>query len=286
MKTESIPPALRNLLTKLEYISMIERGQKPCFSDMTFVQSNSWLGAWKRLFSGENKKNLLFEVEQIIDRTILAIEEYSNKEYVKLLLENLAKAKIGIENLILTYTDHPETISNLRVYIINIDLTLKKHGVSINPYEIKVEHGLTRNRILSNEESEIVSQLEQNKSNYGVKSPMEIQNTELQKIIDSLNVSKSQPKSSPLPIIPPISSDSKQKTKSESFKRFTPKDYIEKHMFTPSSPDQVLSPLSSSHKIKSTPRDSNESHNDQLSEDSGPSYEKKYNIPTTDTKYE
>jgi hypothetical protein len=131
MRTESIPPALRNLLTKLEYISMIERGQKPCFSDMTFVQSNSWFGAWKRLISGENKKNLLFEIEQIIERTILAIEEYQNKDYNKLLLENLAKAKCGIENLILTYTDHPETISNLRVHIINIDLTLKKHGFVI-----------------------------------------------------------------------------------------------------------------------------------------------------------
>jgi hypothetical protein len=216
MKTESIPPALRNLLTKLEYISMIERGQKPCFSDMTFVQSNSWMGAWKRLIAGENKKNLLFEVEQIIDRTILAIEEYSNKEYVKLLLENLAKAKIGIENLILTYTEHPETISNLRVYIINIDLTLKKHGVSINLYENTT------------------------------KSSVELQNTELQKIIDNLNGSKSQTKSSsPLPIIPSVSSsiDTKQKLKPESFKRFTPKEYIEKHMFTPS-PDKPVSQLS------------------------------------------
>jgi hypothetical protein len=222
MKTESIPPALRNLLTKLEYISMIERGQKPCFSDMTFVQSNSWLGAWKRLIAGENKKNLLFEVEQIIDRTILAIEEYSNKEYVKLLLENLAKAKIGIENLILTYTDHPETISNLRVYIINIDLTLKKHGVSINHYE--------------NTKSQ-------------EKLSFEFQNTELQKIIDTLNGSKSQTKSSPLPIIPSVSAiDPKQKLKSESFKRFTPKEYIEKHMFTPS-PDNPISQLSSNETI-------------------------------------
>jgi hypothetical protein len=126
MKSESIPPSLRNLLTKLEYISMIERGQKPCFSDMTFVNSNSWMGAWKRLFSGENRKNLLFEIEQIIDRTILAIEEYTNKDYIKLLIENLAKAKSGIENLILTYTEHPDTVSNLRVHIINIDPTFKK----------------------------------------------------------------------------------------------------------------------------------------------------------------
>lgn len=234
MKTESIPPALRNLLTKLEYISMIERGQKPCFSDMTFVQSNSWVGAWKRLISGENKKNLLFEVEQIIDRTILAIEEYSNKEYIKLLLENLAKAKIGIENLILTYTEHPETISNLRVYIINIDLTLKKHGISIHPYEISKK---------THQES--------------------FPDLELQKMLDTLSIPKSrisQSKTTPLPIVQKQSENLKQKIKSESFKRFTPKDYIEKHMFTPSSPDQILSRLSST----------NDSQNDQASEDSAP----------------
>lgn len=244
---------------------MIERGQKPCFSDMTFVQSNSWLGAWKRLFSGENKKNLLFEVEQIIDRTILAIEEYSNKEYVKLLLENLAKAKIGIENLILTYTDHPETISNLRVYIINIDLTLKKHGVSINPYEINIGYKHTYPIDVNNNQGTPRSHLDQSKSQstpfpQQEKSPIDIQNTEFQKIIDTFHISKSHPKSSPLPIVTSTSSETKQKLKSESFKRFTPKDYIEKHMFTPSSPDQALS------------------SNDQLSEESGPSYEKKHNL--------
>lgn len=205
MKSESIPPALRNLLTKLEYISMIERGQKPCFSDMTFVQSNSWFGAWKRLFSGENKKNLLFEIEQIIDRTILAIEEYSNKEYMKLLLDNLAKAKVGIENLILTYTEHPETISNLRVHIINIDLTLKKYGY-IN------ENG----KLLKPEDI-----------NNFVASQTTYVNDELQKLIDNFDLR--QKKSQPLPI---VNIESVKST--NSFKRFTPKDYIEKHILSTS----------------------------------------------------
>jgi hypothetical protein len=205
MKSESIPPALRNLLTKLEYISMIERGQKPCFSDMTFVQSNSWFGAWKRLFSGENKKNLLFEIEQIIDRTILAIEEYSNKEYMKLLLDNLAKAKVGIENLILTYTEHPETISNLRVHIINIDLTLKKYGY-IN------ENGkVTKPEDINN----------------FVASQTTYVNDELQKLIDNFDLR--QKKSQPLPI---VNIESVKST--NSFKRFTPKDYIEKHILSTS----------------------------------------------------
>ena len=217
MRTESIPPALRNLLTKLEYISMIERGQKPCFSDMTFVQSNSWFGAWKRLISGENKKNLLFEIEQIIERTILAIEEYQNKEYNKLLLDNLAKAKIGIENLILTYTDHPETISNLRVHIINIDLTLKKHGYVIEKRS---------------------------------------QSDELQRIIDQIQIKKPPNLTSPLPI---VSIDPKVNTVS-SFKRFTPKDYIEKHILSTSNSSTENTNLKEEKDIK-PPNDSDKEGN-------------------------
>jgi hypothetical protein len=201
-RSESIPPSLRNLLTKLEYISMIERGQKPCFSDMTFVNSNSWVGAWKRLFSGENRKNLLFEIEQIIDRTILAIEEYTNKDYVKLLLENLNKAKVGIENLILTYTEHPDTVSNLRVHIINIDLTLKKHG------------------LVTNMNSSIET----------------LERSEYQKIIENLNDEGfgGRKRTTPLPIV--------QQTLDTNFKRFTPKDYIEKHILSSStsSPDHPI----------------------------------------------
>lgn len=213
MKSESIPPSLRNLLTKLEYISMIERGQKPCFADMTFVHSSSWLGAWKRLFSGENRKNLLFEIEQIIDRTILAIEEYTNKDYVKLLLENLAKAKSGIENLILTYTDHPDTVSNLRVHIINIDLTLKKHGIT-NTNNL--------NYSSTNELQKIIEHVS-NDEMYSLKGHM-------QQVVASTQ-----------PV--PIANKMPLQTKNDnSFKKFTPKEYIEKHILsspTSSSPEQT-----------------------------------------------
>jgi hypothetical protein len=129
MKSESIPTSLKNLLSKLEFLSMIERGKKPCFGDMTFVSSNSWIGSWKRMFMGENRKNLLFEIEQIVEQGILAIQEYQNTNYLPIILENLSKAKIGIENLILTYSDHPNTISRLRVYILNIDIILKERNV-------------------------------------------------------------------------------------------------------------------------------------------------------------
>lgn len=219
MKSESIPPSLRNLLTKLEYISMIERGQKPCFSDMTFVNSNSWMGAWKRLFSGENRKNLLFEIEQIIDRTILAIEEYTNKDYVKLLLDNLSKAKSGIENLILTYTEHPDTVSNLRVHIINIELTLKKHGYTINHRSDPMEF----QKIIDHLSGSPLQPTVQGTGQGTGPSSQEDSRVDIKKRTTPL------PIHTELKVLPNLSVSTEN-----SFKRFTPKDYIEKHILSTS----------------------------------------------------
>jgi hypothetical protein len=127
-KAETIPNSIKGLLAKLEFISMIERGKKPCFTDMTFVISTSWLGALKRMSYGENKKNLLFEIGEIIDQSALAIEEFNQTPYQILLLDNLVKAKLGLENLILTYASHPNTVAKLRVYIMNLEMILKKYN--------------------------------------------------------------------------------------------------------------------------------------------------------------
>lgn len=128
-KVDMIPNSIKTLLSSLEFISMIEKGQKPCFGDMTFVSSTSWFGSWKRLTTGENRKNLLFELSEIIDQAALALEEFQSTLYLPIILENLGKAKIGIENLIQTYYDNPNTVSKLRIFIINIDLILKKFPI-------------------------------------------------------------------------------------------------------------------------------------------------------------
>ena len=48
--SNSIPATLRDLLGKLEFLSMIETGKKPCMGDMTFVDGNSFWGALVRAF--------------------------------------------------------------------------------------------------------------------------------------------------------------------------------------------------------------------------------------------
>jgi hypothetical protein len=226
---ESIPPSLRNLLTKLEYISMIQRDQKPCFSDMTFVHSRSWFGSCKRLLAGENRKNLLFEIEQIIDRTILAIEEYTNKDYVNLLLENLCKTKNGIENLIITYKDNPDTVSNLKVHVINIDLTLKKHGLKItnNPqFDINIDDPTTGDYCTSKTINEDIHSVEHRPSfpQCGSRS-----------IHSRSNTSNEILTSPPIQMKEKSSSDGRNQEHSQSFTRKrSPKDYIEKHILSSS----------------------------------------------------
>lgn len=225
---ESIPPSLRNLLTKLEYISMIQRDQKPCFSDMTFVHSRSWFGSCKRLLAGENRKNLLFEIEQIIDRTILAIEEYTNKDYVNLLLENLCKTKNGIENLIITYKDNPDTVSNLKVHVINIDLTLKKHGLKItnNPqFDINIDDPKTDDYCTSKTINEDIHSVEHRPSfpQCGSRS-----------IHSRSNTSNEILTSPPIQMKEKSSSDVHQDHSQSFTRKRSPKDYIEKHILSSS----------------------------------------------------
>jgi hypothetical protein len=50
-------------------------------------------------------------------------------------MDNLSKSKLGLENLILTYASSPNTIAKLRVYILNIEMILKKYNY-IHPMEI------------------------------------------------------------------------------------------------------------------------------------------------------
>lgn len=127
MSTNSIPHPLRDLLSKLAYFAMIERGQKPCMNDMTFVDCGSWYGAYKRTMTGEGRKNMLIQINGIIDQAISAIEEYRGTEFFSLLINGLSRAKTGISNLTSTYSNRPDTVAQIQICLANIDLQLNKN---------------------------------------------------------------------------------------------------------------------------------------------------------------
>lgn len=125
----TIPTHLKELLKSLEFLAMIEKGQKPCLSDMTFVDASSWQGAWYRRNNAEGKKQLLNFIDAIIEQTFAAIEDSHNREYVPMIIKTLLRAKIGINNTQTTYQKYPAYVSPIRVCLNNIDHQLKKYDL-------------------------------------------------------------------------------------------------------------------------------------------------------------
>jgi predicted TIM-barrel fold metal-dependent hydrolase len=94
---------------------------------MTFVDSGSWLGSFQRSLSGEGRKSLMVHLNSIIQQAITAITEYQDTEFCKLIVNHLAQAKIGINNLSTTYQTDANIVAQINVCVANIDLQLEKN---------------------------------------------------------------------------------------------------------------------------------------------------------------
>ena len=132
----TIPIELRELLKRGEYLSMIPVGKKPNMNDYTFVDAGSFMGAVYRMLHGENRRGLILEINSIIDQFILALKNYNDTEFLPLIVDTLSRMKIGgLSNLMETYTEAPDTLSDLRVCISNIDLQLQRYKHLIRGYK-------------------------------------------------------------------------------------------------------------------------------------------------------
>lgn len=125
--TNCIPSTLNDLLVKLKIFSMLERGKKINISSMTFVDSSSWIGAITRGVAGEGRRSLMIHLSQLVQQAIAAIGEYQGSEFCGLVVNHLAQAKIGIQNLITTYQEDPNIVAQLEICIANINLQLDKN---------------------------------------------------------------------------------------------------------------------------------------------------------------
>jgi len=135
--SESIPISLQTLLAKLNFLAQINRGYKPCISNMTLVDGSSWWGTlWRGWYYGENKKTVMTEISKIVNETIDAITTHKNRdEFLKLIVNALANTRVGIESMKTTYRHSPETISHLDVQLTNIDLQLNRYRYLIKGYQ-------------------------------------------------------------------------------------------------------------------------------------------------------
>lgn len=121
----SIPHTLQELLVELNFIGKITIDMKPCMNDKSLVHSNSWLGAIKRYINKEGRIPTMAKINNIIDRTIAALEQYrNNPKLYPLILAALQEAKNGIDNLRETYSEDIGMQAKLAVCLENIKLQL------------------------------------------------------------------------------------------------------------------------------------------------------------------
>lgn len=127
MSTNPIPVELRELLVKLNYLSMIPSSSKLNTNTMSFVKSDSFLGSFLRKYYHEDRNVSLEFIKQTIITTIKLINDYSKTDFLKILINSLSTARLGISELLTTYREDPKMIANIQVCIDEIDIQLNKH---------------------------------------------------------------------------------------------------------------------------------------------------------------
>lgn len=134
--TNSIPVTLNDLLVKLKVLSKLENGQKINMGNMSFVSASSYSGAFSRGLNGEGRKSLIVNLNQIITQSINAINEYHGTEFCQLIVNELAKAKVGIQTLTTTYREYPQIVAEIEVCVDNIDIQLKKNRALLEGHQV------------------------------------------------------------------------------------------------------------------------------------------------------
>jgi hypothetical protein len=115
-----------SLNSTIKTLGKLERGDTLC-SDLTVVDHSSWFSSIKRYYSGDNRKNTL----EIIEQAIELLEAPCETGTVRTIdLQDLQKAKKGIQNLLYTYrndTKMIERLSNSLKRLEHIIRDLKEH---------------------------------------------------------------------------------------------------------------------------------------------------------------
>lgn len=119
---ETIPQTLKDLLEKLEFISLTKPGKKQNISSKSFIESTGFLSSIIRTWYSENQDKTVDFLDKVIEDTIEALKHH--EKYRDIIKEKLNCAKIGIENLRTTYKDSAWTCSRLGVILTNIEIQL------------------------------------------------------------------------------------------------------------------------------------------------------------------
>lgn len=133
-----LPMHLQSLFDMMDFIAAAKPGFKPCFAGTYYVDAKSWSGAAYRFMSGESQSgrgNLI--IRKCCDEACQAFDQYVDSPYRSVITKKMVDMRIGIANIVLTYSNDDSeisTVTQLKNIILALDMKI--------PKEILIVHGI------------------------------------------------------------------------------------------------------------------------------------------------
>ena len=98
------PLELKDLISKIVFISRVKRGEKINVHNLTICRPNRFLSLLSRINSRENRNTTFDFITTVIETTYLMIQKYKDTIYKPVLIKILENSKVGINEIIETYS--------------------------------------------------------------------------------------------------------------------------------------------------------------------------------------
>jgi len=120
-----------HLLTSLKVISMIKEGQKVCVRNghLTLeIQSTGIVTSVRRWIHNDSRQTTVHYIKSVIQNSISVSKVHKNQTSVDKIIVGMEEALVGINSLIVTYTDDATITATLQVLYSRITTELKGLG--------------------------------------------------------------------------------------------------------------------------------------------------------------
>jgi hypothetical protein len=132
--TQPLPQHLQELMNNMDLIGLVPKNHKILIKDRTYTPKNSWTGPIYRWLAGESYVHTCMVVGRLTNEFVQAIVHEKNSEIKDMLMTRGLEYRQGIMNLIGTYADIPDAVTQLRTSLAILDLKI--------PDEVKKRHGI------------------------------------------------------------------------------------------------------------------------------------------------
>lgn len=123
-----IPLHLQKLFEDINFIASATKDGKPCFNTREYVDHESFLGIFKRMYYSENRQGAIQTIRDCCIISVEFLELYKDTVYEPLIIKKILNMRQGLVEIANTYSKKHSNISvvnHIKDSIILIDMKLK-----------------------------------------------------------------------------------------------------------------------------------------------------------------